>query len=186
MNFINIIHDSRMQDRYEHIVNEISRQGISNYTIWPAIILPQVIDSINASHKAIVRQAKENKMDAICIMEDDTMFPAVDGWSQFAKQFFDNIPDSYDLYMAGTYSVIEPGNKVTCPVGLHCYIINSRFYSKFLSIPDNVHIDTGLQGLGEFYVCHPMVALQREGFSANNKTHVNYNTSLKKEDVYGW
>lgn len=183
MRFVNVIHDSRLVDRYEHIIKELSRQQIKDYTIWPCLILPQVIDSINASHKEIVRQAQYNGLENVAILEDDCIFPASDGW----QKFIDNIPKSYDLYMAGTYSIIEPGNKINCPVGLHCYIINARFYSNFLSVPDNTHIDTSLQGLGEFYVCHPMVALQRKGRSSNNNLkETNYNDILKKEDVYGW
>lgn len=182
MNFVNIIHDSRQQDRYREVVSELERQGIKDYTIWPAILKPQVIDSINASHKMIVQTAKDKQLDMAMILEDDCQIPAEDGLLRFMAA----MPDLFDIYMGGTYAPVLPDNRVSCPVGLHCYIIHNRYYDTFLNTPGDLHIDTAQEGRGEFYVCNPMVAIQREGFSANNRSHVNYNAQLRKEQVYGW
>jgi hypothetical protein len=65
-------------------------------------------------------------------------------------------------------------------------MVHEKFYEKFLSVPDDVHIDTSMDELkGNYVFCYPFAALQRAGFSANNRTVVNYNPILKNEDVYG-
>jgi hypothetical protein len=70
------------------------------------------------------------------------------------------------------------------PTGLHCYIIAQRYYDTFLATDPAVHIDTAQQK-GLFKVCYPMAAIQRPGWSWNNKEIVNYNTNLNPKDVYG-
>lgn len=176
---LNIILDSRRIEKYQPLMDELSRQGIADYEIWPALILPDVIESISASHKAIIRDAKEKGLKEICIAEDDVYFPAADGWQYFLK----NKPEDYELYLAASYG----GYSEKQPIGFHLYCIHEQFYDKLLSIPDNCHIDTGTWWLGKekFVFCYPFAALQRPGFSANNMSHADYNKILKPEDVYG-
>lgn len=121
--------------------------------------------------------AKERNLPQVCIMEDDVCFPAKDGFAYWMTWE----PENYDIYLAGTY-----GSRKPClyPIGLHCYLIRSRFYDAFLNVYPTKHIDTAMEGLGRFEVCYPMAAIQRPGWSANNKKLVNFNVSLKKEDVY--
>ena len=102
-----------------------------------------------------------------------------------------NKPKEFDVYIAGTYLINRPEDynspviKVDAWVGNHLIIVSERYYDKFLSVPDNEHIDVAQNGLGDFYVCFPFAALQRPGFSSNCKVEVNYNSSLKKEWIYG-
>jgi|SRR6478736_8183241 len=176
---LNIILDSRRTERYEPLINELKTQGIEDYEIWPCLMLPNVVKSINLSHKMIVRNAQEKGLKECCIAEDDVMFPARDGWEYFLK----NKPDVYDLYLACTYCIPVSNNRVT---GFHLYMVREKFYDKFLSVPDDKHIDTSMDDLkGNYIYCYPFAALQRPGFSNNNKAVVNYNAILSQEDVYG-
>jgi hypothetical protein len=115
-----------------------------------------------------------------CIMEDDIHFPASDGW----RYYLANMPETFDLYSGGTY-VNDSGNRNRL-CGFHCYTVNETFYDRFLSIPDAVHIDSYMDEWvsGIYSVCRPMAALQRAGFSANNRCHVDYNTILNPNDIY--
>lgn len=175
---LNIIFDERRVEKYEPLIKELKRQEIVNYEIWPCVILPDVVQSINASHKKIVRWAKENKLKEVCIAEDDVGFIAKDGWEYFIR----NKPVEYDLYLAATYVKTSPLKHIC---GFHLYCVHSRFYDTFLSIPDNVHVDTHFdQVKGEYKFCYPFAAIQRPGFSANNMAVVNYNAVLKPEDIY--
>ncbi len=99
---LNIIHDSRFFDRYEPLMEELKRQQIGDYKIWEAITdRKTVVESINASHKMIVRWAKENDMEEVLIGEDDLMIPNENGF----KYFMDNKPDDYDMYLGGSYLI---------------------------------------------------------------------------------
>jgi hypothetical protein len=188
MGTVNIIYDSRRFEKYEPLMNELVRQDIVDYKIWDCVMLPSVVESINASHKMIIRNAKENGDKECIIWEDDCWIPAADGWEYFLK----NKPNDFDIYIGGTYSLNEPDvwkpplQKVNNYVGNHCIIVHEKYYDRFLSVGDKLHIDTAQEGLGDFYVCFPFAAIQRPGFSANNPGEkVNYNTELKERYVYG-
>lgn len=160
-------------------MDELKRQGITNYEIWPCKMLPSVVSSINNSHKMIVRDAMEKGEEETVICEDDLMFVAKDGW----RYFLSKKPKEYDLYLAATYILPVESNKIC---GFHLYFIHSRFYEKFLSVPDTSHIDTAMDDLnGEYHFCYPFAALQRAGYSANNGMITNYNQILEDKDVYG-
>lgn len=177
---LQIIYDNRRLERYEPLMNELQRQGIVHYQLWePVPDTKSVVRSINLSHKQIVRWAKDNGLREVCIAEDDVFFPAEDGW----QYFLNKKPEDYELYLACTYG----GLKEKQTVGFHLYCVHECFYEKFLSMPDDGHIDTSMWWLGsdKFEFCYPFAALQRPGFSSNNMAHANYNTVLKTEDVYG-
>jgi hypothetical protein len=184
---INVIYDDRRSDDYERLLGEFMRQGITKYKFWNAVVdKNSVVASINASHKMIIQWAKDNNKEYVCIAEQDLSFPAKDGWQHFLK----NKPDSFDIYIGGTYFVDGPQYwkppviKVKDYVGNHLIIVSKKYYDTFLSVPDDAHIDMAQGGLGDFYVCFPFAAIQRAGFSFNCMVDVNYNASLRKEWIY--
>lgn len=181
---VNVIHDSRRLERYDPLISELKRQRIKSYEIWPCLLMPSVVSSISGSHKMIVRDAKEKGLVECCIAEDDLQFPNENGWQWFLK----NKPPVYDIYAGGSYFPFDKTGKegafrVDEIVGFHLYMIHSRYYDTFLNTPVDKHIDTA-QKSNLMYVCYPMAAIQRPGFSSNNMAQVNYNASLKKEDIY--
>lgn len=168
---------------------ELDRQGI-DAKFWPCIYdSNNVVRSIGLSHKQIIEFAVKHQIPEICIMEEDVWFPADDGW----KYFLANKPDEFDLYLGGAYGLNHralskiKNREGAIPIhnfaGLHCYIINESYYGKFLSLPEDKHIDDQ-PGLGRFFVCAPFAALQAPGWSSNSRTNVNYNTDLDPECVY--
>ncbi len=178
-NTIHIIFDNRHNDDYERLLGEFIIQGLTKYHFWDATVLKDsVVKSINASHKKIVQWAKDNGKEYVIVAEQDLTFTCPTAW----KYFLDNIPKQFDLYLACTYIVPVSNNKIC---GFHLYIIHSKFYDKFLSVKDDLHIDTAMDSLeGDYIFCYPFPALQRRGFSANNHTIVDYNKILSKEDIY--
>lgn len=166
------------------MIAELKRQKIESYEIWPCLLLPNVVHSINSSHKMIVKDAKEKGLVECCIAEDDVMFPNENGWQWFLK----NKPPFYDIYAGGSYFPFNKTDKegafrVEQIVGFHLYFIHSRYYDIFLNTPVDQHIDTA-QKSKLMYVCYPMAAVQRPGFSSNNMAVCNYNSSLSKSDIY--
>lgn len=172
--------------------NELDRQGI-DAKFWEPIYDPSnVVRSINLSHKQIVQFAKDHHLPQICIMEEDVWFPANNGW----HYFLENTPFDFDLYLAGTYGLnrlaldrVAAGQgpvEINNFAGLHCYIISGAYYDKFLSLPENKHIDDQ-PGLGLFYVCAPFAALQHPGWSSTQRCIADYNCdpkSLPSECIY--
>lgn len=184
---IHVIYDNRpLPDKMIELKEEFEDQNIVPTKIWEPVDAKSVVESINATHKAIVRYAKEKGLKEVCIIEDDLFFPGHDGWEYFLK----NKPEDFDIYIAGTYYLDGPDTwkppvvKVKAYVGNHLIIVSEKYYDKFLSVPDNSHIDTAQEGLGDFYVCFPMAALQRPGFSSNARIKVNYNTMLRSEWIH--
>jgi len=177
---LNIIFDDRQPNDYDRLLQEFERQGIRCYKFWEATVNTcSVVKSINASHKKIVMWAKEQGLPEVCVAEQDLWFPAEDGWNYYLSKK----PKEYDLYLSSTYIIPIENNKVC---GFHLYFVSERFYDQFLSVPDESHIDTAVGDLrGNFVFCYPFAALQNPGFSANNKSVVNYNSILKEQDVYG-
>lgn len=174
------------------LCDELERQGI-NAKIWQCINdSNNVVRSINLSHKQIVQFAVDHHLPQICIMEEDVWFPAKNGWQYFQQ----NIPEKFDLYLGGAYGLnyvalnniqANPGAvEINNFAGLHCYIINSSYYVKFLSLPEDKHIDDQ-PGFGRFFVCSPFAALQHPGWSCNARQFVDYNcdkSSLPIECIY--
>lgn len=172
-----IIHDPRKSDRLPLLMDELSNQNINNAVIWEATINLETVEaSINKSHKDIIRWAKERDLDEVCIFEDDLMFQDQYSW----QTFLENKPAEFDLYLGGTYGMekVEEEDgvyKARSFAGFHCYICSKKFYDKFLEVPDCDHIDVTMAGRGDFYVCKPMVAYQRPGYSSTARKFVNYN-----------
>lgn len=178
-----IIYDSRRPEKWPDLMQEIYNQGITEWKIWePVEDKDSVITSINKSHKRIVQWAKFNNLPFVAIWEDDCFFPAKDGWKKFIEQM---PPWKWDIWSAGTYGLDRPITGKTDKLnGIHCYMVNERFYDTFLSVPDNLHIDVALDGLGLYYVSYPFIALQRPGWSSNSRAFSDKNSDLSKEDIY--
>jgi hypothetical protein len=183
---LNVILDSRRQEKYQPLIDELNRQQITNFELWPCIMYPNVVQSINASHKMIVQRAKDEGLKECCIGEDDLMFPSENGWNWFLE----NKPGRYDIYAGCNYLASTPPEKpglirVDCIVGFHLYMVHEKYYDTFLSTKDDDHIDTAQKGK-EMYVVWPFPALQRPGYSINNSTIVNYNSifSDRPENIY--
>lgn len=171
---------------------ELDSQGI-DAKLWECVPdKNSAVRSINLSHKQIVQFAKDHHLPEVCIMEEDVMFPAPDGWQYFLL----NKPEKFDLYLAGAYGLnstalarIMTGDgpvEINNFAGLHCYIIDAGYYDRFLALPENKHVDDQ-PGMGAFFVCAPFAALQHPGWSDNARCRVDYNCDpriLPPECIY--
>jgi len=179
---IAIIHDFNANDRFDRLMLEFQSQGIKEFSFFPAVHDSQSVKkSINLAHKQCVQFAKDTGLPEICIMEDDVKFTNKDSFSYFLQ----NKPKDFDLYLSGIYvGEIKEDNTVDVFSGFHCYIVNQKFYDKYLDTPDDAHIDRALGGLGKYYVCNPFVAIQYNGYSYNTKMDMNYDSLLEGRELY--
>lgn len=184
----NILYDDRRPEFAPFIEEEMRNQKIIEYIIHSPILDNNIVKSINISQKEIVRKAKERADKYCCIMEHDIWFKSLNGW----RYFIENIPEKFDIYIGGSYlkdigvKYTSPLTKVNSYIGNHCIIISERYYDIFLETNETEHIDSAQTGRGEFYLCYPMIAFQRPGFSFNNKTICDYNTGcgITEQDIY--
>lgn len=189
---IHVLVDPNRPVTNETLDREIRGQG-NGYAWFKADCIADAnsaVRSINISHKNIVLMAKYSHYEEVMIIEEDIMFTD-HGSLDF---FIANKPVIYDLYLGGAYALNQaarerlekegPGaHEIHNFVGLHCYMIHSRYYDKFLSLPEDQHIDNQ-PGMGLFFVCYPFVALQHPGWSSNNRKPVDYNRTITPEMLY--
>lgn len=182
-----IIYNNHRPEKYDLFVAELERQKLYDWEIFHCEKNQKrvIVESISESFKSVIREAKEKGEKEIAIFEDDIMFPNVKGWDYFIK----NKPDVFDIYIGGSYAIdnrIEykaPITKVDWYVGNQLIIVNESYYDTWLNSDSTQHCDS-VHKKGLFYLCWPMVALQRSGWSSNSQSVVNYNYILKEHPEY--
>ena len=189
-----VIYNSYRPEKYDLFMDELKRQGIDNFEIFfcEQNQNHNMVERISESFKTVIREAKERGDEEITIFEDDVMFPNENAWNYFMQ----HKPDYYDIYIGGSYMIDNRINykppivKVPNYIGNHCIIVHERYYDTWLNTNSLEHCD-GVHKDGDFFLCFPMVALQRPGYSENhsNATNqiVNYNpriTEFHPEYIY--
>lgn len=176
---LNIILGKRKQ-RLPKLLEGLNRQGITDYEFWDAIYLPSVKAGINAAHKQIVEYAMAAGWEEVCIAEDDLQFTNENSWNYF----FGNKPPDFDIYLSMVYlGQPDENNIVKEFTGLTLYIVKSKFYETFLSVPDDDHIDHLLSKTGgKFVVCKPFIAKQFNGISSNTGKWEEYDHLLRNRE----
>jgi hypothetical protein len=180
---LQVIHLPHRTDRYENLLKELSKEGITEYRIWPGIIKPEPKHGINLAFKQVVRYALEQGLSKITIAEDDICFYGNSGaW----KYYWDNEPAEYDIYTGSYYphAYHDENLKVHRFRGMTLITVHSKFYQTFLSLPDIHHIDGLLEASrADIRVSPVFVAYQMSGYSDQRK-HVCTNNHKGKK-VFG-
>jgi len=177
-----ILHMADHTERLPRLLNELENQGIAEYEMWEGIWnIYSTAAGINAAHKQIVDYARLKKWESVIIFEDDIRFCGEGAFNHYLEK----IPKDYDIYLGGIYlGDLDDKNRTTAFSGLHCYMVHSRFYDTFLSVPDDEHIDRALSNLGEYYVSYPFTSIQYNGKSSNTKKEENYDNLLTGRLLY--
>lgn len=167
---LNIITGHR-PERMPVLANELETQGITNYRFWDSVYLPSVKASINAAHRQIIEYAKLAEFPDVIVAEDDVKFSAPGAWEYFLSKK----PRYFDIYLGGIF-IGEPDENgdVKEFTGMTMYCVSERFYSRFLAVDPNEHIDVALAGRGHYVVCDPFVVTQHDGHSTNTGKFEKY------------
>lgn len=178
---VNVIHNPKRKDRFQLLQKEILHQQLT-ITYWDAVINPiAVVVGISQAHKQIVRWAKENNLPEVCIAEDDVKFFGRGAFNYFVN----NKPKDYDLYLGGIFwGHIAEDNTVGDFTGMTLYIVNERFYDKFLALREFNNIDRELAFKGKYVVCNPMVVSQHEGWSDSKFRFDSYDRLLDGRNLF--
>lgn len=193
-----VIHDKSRTDRYNTLIQELQSQNIHpDDVLWmTSVKADKPMAGISRAHRSCVEKAKELGLDSVTILEDDILFTCEFSFRRYLD-LAQKLPDDWDIYMAGAYSLIGKRKVdeyfVTANdiAGLHCYTVRARYYDAFLTAPDDYHIDRWMipKGKAKVYVCHPFVAMQHDGFSDQQKrllklSDMHKNFTLYNEAVY--
>lgn len=187
-----IIVGNRMRGQITGLLRELNDVGIKEVIVQDGYYDDE--DSrtnIACAHKRCVIHAMDNDWPYAIILEDDVWFPHVDAWRYFLDNFKD-LPGGWDIYTSGFYSAstIMPEfnhvNRVYQFCGLHCYVINSKFYQKFLITPPKVNIDYWVSRPGQSYsfTAYPFAAIQKAGFSENVGEYKDYSNLLIGKKIF--
>lgn len=179
---LHIIHLRHRIDRKQLLINELIKQEITQYKIWPGIInLKNRQLGIYQAHCQIVKQAERNGLPSVTIAEDDICFSSHGAY----RYFLDNEPDNYDLYLGGIiYGRISTDFITSDFAGATLYRISRRFFTTFLNLPEQGNFDRNLKGLGIFKICNPMVAYQYNGLSDNQDKFLVLDPYIKRHTWY--
>jgi GR25 family glycosyltransferase involved in LPS biosynthesis len=181
-----LIHDELRKDREKLYLEEVRVQGITGLEIVPAFkFYSNVQKNISEAHKGCIRKAQEDDLPRVMVLEDDVKFSAPGAYNEFIRLSY-HLPEDWDIYIGGSYDyyhakteehgthISEPLTKLRKFAGLHCYMVNKKFYKTFLETRGLNNLDKALTG--NIWMMYPMGALQWDTFSDNTNKITYYNS----------
>jgi len=173
-------------ERRKSFENEIEFQGIQEVKVWDAIYNDKMpLTGCCQSHKQIIREAKESGLNRCIVMEDDTTFTSFGAW----QYFLDTIPESFDLYLGMSYSLMDYPNGIVKGYfdSMSLYCVNSSFFDDFLAVDESKHLDWGMSEFcdtKEIKIASPYVCQQLNGFSFNANKVREYDWRLQGKQLF--
>jgi len=137
------------------------------------------------SHLNIINDAVINNYDKILIFEDDIELH--NDFSKIAEDFMKEVPDNWDMLYFGANTARNQNIKVSNRVNMASSLLTTHAYA-IKSTVFHYLIDKILNGYGQIdkiysdnhiymntYMCNPIIAWQKDGWSDVNNTFVDYN-----------
>lgn len=186
---LNILHLPHRTDRLELLMQQLTAQGIKEYTLWAGKLGQSTRDrrvNIVAGHKQIVQDAKDRNLPYVIIAEDDITFFGAGAWDYYLA----NMPKSFDLYLGMIYSkadIIKDNRLIGEASGFTLYTVHERFYDRFLAAPPDKHIDRSITSLAlnyEFYLPEYFVCEQNSTQSNNTEGKPNLPMFLEGRKLF--
>lgn len=201
MNFENLqniyyINLEERTDRKKHIENEFKKIGWNNYTRFNAIKHSKGAIGCSMSHLSILKNARNNNLDYVVILEDDIQFLDIDLYKKLFNKFMNDNIDFDVLLLAGNLS----GNnnirndyyiKINRCFTTTGYIVKKHYFDKLINnIEEGVNnltkryneslyaIDSYwniLQKNNNWYILYPRTITQLPSYSNIQKSIRNYN-----------
>lgn len=198
-----IINLDERHDRYEKIMAELKRIGITDYVRFPAV-KPDVNDYVHLnykfaspdqnyirgslgcklSHLAVLRHARKNGYKYILIFEDDVEFTAndieaLDSALEYIGDDFTLLYLSANLYGAKCTPVTKSFARISNALCAHSYVVNGR---------DLDYLITGIeQSLEEIDVYYKKVQQQKKCYILTpgiTRQRSDYSNIMERRVVY--
>jgi hypothetical protein len=171
-----VLNQQSRPDRLRQFHDEAKKVKI-DYEVFQSIPHPRAFTSFNLSVYAMLCYFWETGKDKLLMMEDDCVFSP--DFNERAKKSIEQVPDDWELFYFGC-NVIDNNihmhsecvSKVTGAWTTHCVGIRRSLVERVLNEQYSVHegmmddyFAKKVQPLGKSYVCRPMIAVQRPGYS---------------------
>jgi GR25 family glycosyltransferase involved in LPS biosynthesis len=136
------------------------------------------------THLSILLDARANNYDKILIFEDDVELHSE--FNKIASEFLEEVPENWDMIYFGANTARNVSVRVSSRVNLansllggHAYAVNRRAYDRLIHLLESepYPVDETYSRnhvLMNTYLCNPIIAWQKEGWSDINNQHVNY------------
>lgn len=169
----------RRPDRREHVTQEMSALGITNWQFFDAIDFGLHLGnhSCSASHKAVMKMIVENNWDRCLVLEDDFARRFDDAQERFAS-YVAHIPSAWDmLYLAGHYGTPPQGwaSKYWVRMGqmktTSTYAVTRKSAAELYEVVPEGTSDSidnlygGYNESKECFICEPRLFVQYENYS---------------------
>lgn len=182
---IDIVHTinlNKREDRLLSICKQAKQQGFA-LKIWDGVEGDIPFKNINKAFKRVVQYAKDHNLPKIIIAEDDCVFHSFQSFDYFIK----NIPEKFDLFLGMVYSAqVDDNHRILNGYSGNTLVcLHNSFYDFFLSAPNDVHMDRwcGQYAFEKlYYVCHPFVCKQLNGYSDNRRMNSTYDALLEGKE----
>lgn len=204
--YINLDH---RVDRKEHVINELSKIGLSGNR-FNAIKMKNGAIGCSMSHLKILQEAQKNGLEHVLIVEDDITFLEPDTFKTQLNRFIESKGNDWDVILFAGNNM-PPYDRIddTCIKVSRCqtttgYLVNGHYISilanniktgltNLINNPENKFqyaIDKywfNLQARDNWYLITPLTVVQREDYSDIEQKHTNYQslmTDLDKTEMF--
>jgi glycosyl transferase family 25 len=204
--YINLEH---RVDRKEHVINELSKIGLSGNR-FNAIKMKNGAIGCSMSHLKILQEAQKNGLEHVLILEDDITFLEPDTFKTQLNRFLESKGNDWDVILFAGNNM-PPYDRIddTCIKVSRCqtttgYLVNGHYIgvlanniktglTNLINNPENKFqyaIDKywfNLQSRDKWYLITPLTVVQREDYSDIEQKHTNYQslmTDLDKTEMF--
>lgn len=192
-------------DRNNHMINELKDNDLSDYIKrFSAVkafdktefILNDDLKMLNAtlaasaSHREIIKIAKENDYENVLILEDDAKFYNTENYKgiDIIEMALDQLSkiDDWEIFFLGSnlhdteLNLYSPNLiKCDCCVSTQAYILNKKTYDIILKQPEIRYMDVFLNNtFKEKYITYPLALIQKSNDVSDIGGHVSMTTEF--------
>ena len=165
--YINLEHRT---DRKAHVENELKKMGWKNYTRFNAIKCKDGRVGCSMSHLKLLKDAKENNLDYVVIVEDDICFTQPKVFNDMLEDFLSKNIEYDVLLLAGnlrsrsTINLTSYLHKVYRSCTTTGYIVKKHYYDTLIE-----NIESGIKNLLSHPELHGQFAIDTNWFTLQEK-----------------
>jgi len=137
---------------------------------------------IKLAHVDALNFAKKKGLDRSIIVEDDVLLTSNRSLEYFFESALVAKECEYDIIVGGAHHYSKTPNGAKKLSGMHLYMVLNPNVS-FDGCPKNEHIDNWVGKNYKVWVCEPMIAIQRPGWSEHKRADVDYTEMFERYDI---